>query len=95
MRIRAFACVLSFALIATQALAQPEVKELAARPGVTVALVHAKAARPMASAVLFQGGSGNIGISPNGSMRVESCLSGGAAAFHANGSLSAATAAAS
>lgn len=85
MRTRVFTCLLSFTLMATQALAQPEVKELATRPGVTVTLVYAKAANPVASAVLFQGGSGNIGIFPNGSMRVEGFLSGGAAAFNANG----------
>src|ERR1035437_9777631 len=58
--------------------AQVEVKEITTRPGVTVRFVYAKADNPVASAVLFQGGSGNIGIFPNGSTRVQSFLSGGA-----------------
>lgn len=66
-------------------LAQVEVKELTTRPGVTIRFVYAKAENPVASAVLFQGGGGNIGIFPNGSMRVESFLSGGAHRFNQNG----------
>lgn len=65
--------------------AQVEVKEIATRPGVTVRFVYAKAENPVASAVLFQGGAGNIGIFPNGSMRVENFLSGGAHRFNQNG----------
>ncbi len=65
--------------------AQVEVKEIASRPGATVRFVYARAENPVASAVLFQGGAGNIGIFPNGSMRVESFLSGGARRFTQNG----------
>ncbi len=65
--------------------AQVEVKEITTRPGVTIRFVYAKAENPVASAVLFQGGSGHIGIFPNGSMRVENFLSGGAHRFNQNG----------
>ena len=65
--------------------AQVEVKEITTRPGVTIRFVYAKADNPVASAVLFQGGAGNIGIFPNGSMRVENFLSGGAHRFNQNG----------
>ena len=65
--------------------AQVEVKEITTRPGVTVRFVYAKADNPVASAVLFQGGSGNIVIFPNGSMRFEGFLSGGAHRFTQNG----------
>lgn len=65
--------------------AQVEVKEITTRPGVTIRFVYAKAENPVASAVLFQGGGGNIGIFPNGSMRVENFLSGGAHRFNQNG----------
>lgn len=64
---------------------QLEVKELPSRPGTTVRFVFAKAENPVASAVLFQGGGGAIGIYPNGSMRVENFLSGGAGRFTRNG----------
>jgi len=65
--------------------AQIEVKELTTRPGVTIRFVYAKAVNPVASAVLFQGGTGNIGIFPNGSINRESFLSGGAHRFTQNG----------
>lgn len=65
--------------------AQVQVKEITTRPGVTVRFVYAKADNPVASAVLFQGGSGNIGIFPNGSMNREAFLSGGAKRFTQNG----------
>jgi pimeloyl-ACP methyl ester carboxylesterase len=65
--------------------AQIEVKEIATRPGVTVRVVYSKAENPVASAVLLQGGNGSIGIFPNGSMRVEGFLSGGAHRFNQNG----------
>ena len=73
----------AFAPITSQA--QVEVKEITTRPGVTVRFVYAKAENPVASAVLFQGGSGNVGIFPNGSMRMEGFLSGGAQRFTQNG----------
>lgn len=81
---------LSLMLIALVAVpiaaqAQIEVKELPSRPGVTVRFVYVKAENPIASAVLFQGGAGAIGIYPNGSMRVENFLSGGAHRFTSNG----------
>ena len=65
--------------------AQAEVKEIPTRPGVTIRFVYARAENPVASAVLFQGGGGNIGIFPNGSMRDENFLSGGAHRFNQNG----------
>ena len=67
------------------AFAQLEVKELNTRPDVTLRFAYARAPNAIASAVLFQGGGGNIGIFPNGSMRVESFLSGGARRFNDNG----------
>lgn len=73
----------SFAPISSHA--QIEVKEITTRPGITIRFVYAKAENPVASAVLFQGGGGNIGIYSNGSMRVESFLSGGASRFIQNG----------
>jgi pimeloyl-ACP methyl ester carboxylesterase len=76
---------MSASLVPLSSRAQVEVKEIATRPGVTIRFVYAKAENPVASAVLFQGGSGNIGIFPNGSMRVESFLSGGARRFTQNG----------
>lgn len=72
-------------LAPTSGHAQVEVKEITTRPGVTIRFVYAKAQQPVASAVLFQGGAGNIGIFPNGSMRVENFLSGGAHRFNQNG----------
>ena len=69
----------ALALVAGGAFAQVEVKELPTRPDVTIRFVYARAETPVANAVLFQGGGGNIGIFPDGSMRVENFLSGGAA----------------
>ncbi|MCF8178243.1 MAG: hypothetical protein K9J74_07015 [Sulfuritalea sp.] len=65
--------------------AQVDVRELTTRPGVTLRFIYAKAEHPVASAVLFQGGGGNIGIFPNGSIRAENFLSGGARRFTQNG----------
>lgn len=77
--------ILSTSLASMASQAQVEVKEISPRPGVTLRFVYAKAENPVASAVLFQGGPGNIGIFPNGSMRVEAFLSGGAHRFTRNG----------
>lgn len=66
-------------------LAQVEVRELATRPDVTLRFIHGKAANAVASAVLFQGGGGNVGIFPNGTVRNENFLSGGARRFMDNG----------
>lgn len=76
---------IAFALACGSALAQVDVQELPTRPDVTLRFVYARAENPVASAVLFQGGGGNIGIFPNGSIRVENFLSGGAARFTQNG----------
>ncbi|MEY4295818.1 MAG: hypothetical protein RLY82_1506 [Pseudomonadota bacterium] len=73
------------AFVALPSHAQVEVKEITTRPGVKLRFVYAKAENPVASAILFQGGSGVIGIFPNGSMRVEGFLSGGAHRFTQNG----------
>lgn len=72
-------------LVSGFAFGQVEVRDLTTRPDVTLRIVYAKAAKPIASAILFQGGGGNIGIFPNGSMRVENFLSGGAKRFTDNG----------
>lgn len=74
--------LLSHACLAS---AQVEVQELKTRPDVTLRFVYAKAPNAFASAVLFQGGGGAIGIFPNGSMRNENFLSGGARRFNDNG----------
>ena len=73
------------ALAPALAFGQVEVKEFTPRPDVTLRIVYAKAQNPVATAVLFQGGAGNIGIFPNGSMRDENFLSGGARRFNDNG----------
>lgn len=67
------------------AQAQVEVREIPTRPGVTLRFLYAKAENPVASAVLFQGGSGNIGIFPSGSTRNEGFLATGAKRFIENG----------
>lgn len=72
-------------LVSGFAHGQVEVIEVTTRPDVTVRFVYARAENPVASAVLFQGGGGNIGIFRNGSMRVENFLSGGAGRFTRNG----------
>jgi hypothetical protein len=79
------AVFMALALLPGWGLAQVEVKELPTRPDVTIRFVYARAENPVANAILFQGGPGNIGIFPNGSMRVENFLSGGAARFTQNG----------
>jgi len=77
--------LLLLALVSGFAFGQVQVEELPTRAGVTLRFAYAKAENPIASAVLFQGGSGNIGMFPNGSMRVENFLSGGARRFADNG----------
>jgi dienelactone hydrolase len=67
------------------AQASIEVKQLTTRAGVTVRFLYARADNPVASAVLFQGGAGNIGLFPNGSMRNEGFLASGAHRFTQNG----------
>ncbi len=71
--------------LGAHAQAQPEVRELTTRAGVTLRFVYLKAANPVASAVLFQGGSGNIGIFANGSMRESGFLAGGGQNFVPHG----------
>jgi hypothetical protein len=51
-------------LLPALALAQLEVHELKTRPEVTLRFVYSKAPGAFASAVLFQGGGGAIGIFP-------------------------------
>lgn len=65
--------------------AQIEVREIPTRPGVTLRFLYAKAEHPVASAVLLQGGSGAIGIYPNGTTQSEGFLATGAARFAGNG----------
>lgn len=83
--LKILAVFLSASLVPAASQAQVEVKEISPRPGVTLRFVYAKAENPVATAVLFQGGPGNVGIFPNGSMRVEAFLSGGAHRFNQNG----------
>lgn len=65
--------------------AQVDVREIPTRPGVTLRFIYAKAENPVASAVLLQGGSGAIGIYPNGTTQNEGFLATGAARFVQNG----------
>lgn len=65
--------------------AQTEVKEIPTRAGVTVRFIYARAENPVASAVLLQGGSGAIGIYPNGSTQNSGFLATGAERFAGNG----------
>jgi pimeloyl-ACP methyl ester carboxylesterase len=65
--------------------AQPEVREIPTRPGVTLRFLYAKAENPVASAVLLQGGSGAIGIFPNGTTQSSGFLATGAERFAGNG----------
>ncbi len=66
-------------------LAEPEVREIPTRPGVTVRFLYARAENPVASAVLLQGGSGAIGIYPNGTTESSGFLATGAERFTRNG----------
>lgn len=65
--------------------AQPVVLSIETRPGVQVKFLYVAAQEPIASAVLFQGGFGNIGLYANGSMREAGFLSGSGARFAASG----------
>lgn len=80
-QLRAWSLVACLLFVARFGWAQIEVKEIQARPGASVPFLYAKAEGAVASAVLFQGGAGNIGLFPNGSMREEGFLSGGAQRF--------------
>lgn len=84
LRMALFSAALAAALGA-HAQVQPEVREISTRPGVTLRFVYLKAAQPVASAVLFQGGPGNIGIFPNGSMRNGGFLAAGGQNFVQHG----------
>lgn len=69
-------------LFSSTAIGQVEVRDLSTRPGVTMRIAYAKAAAPVASAILFQGGGGDIGVFPNGSIKNDSAfLSGGIKRF--------------
>lgn len=84
LRAAVFAAALG-ASLGAPAQTQAEVRELTVRPGVTLRFLYLKAATPVASAVLFQGGTGNIGIFPNGSMRDSGFLAGGGQNFVSQG----------
>ncbi|MBL8470699.1 MAG: alpha/beta hydrolase [Rhodocyclaceae bacterium] len=76
---------LMFFVFAAFAHAQIVGKDIPSRPGVTVRIAYAKAENPVASAVLFQGGPGKIGVFPNGSIKADWLfLSGGAKRFTDN-----------
>lgn len=64
---------------------QMEVREIPTRENVTVRFVLFKAESPVANAILMQGGGGNVGIYPNGSIRMEGFLSSGAHRFTRDG----------
>jgi hypothetical protein len=73
------------ALLSPFAYSQVEVKDLQPRPGVTLRIAYSKAATPVASAVLFQGGGGNLKIFANGSIANDTAfLSGGIKRFTDN-----------
>lgn len=74
--------LLASVCLPSMVFAQAEVQELKTRPDVTVRFVYSRAQNPVASAVLFQGGGGNIGIFANGTVRNENFLSGGARRFN-------------
>lgn len=74
-----------FLLWPLAAQSQQDVREIPTRPGVTLRFIYAPADNPVASAVLLQGGSGAIGIFPNGSTRSEGFLATGARRFAGNG----------
>ncbi len=61
--------------------AQIEARELPTRPGVTIRFVYARAAVPIVNAILFQGGEGNVGVHPDGSVRSSGFLAAGAQRF--------------
>lgn len=84
-RLKALWIVAGLLSLTNHGFAQIEVREISARPGTSVRYVYAKAEGAVASAILFQGGGGNIGIFPNGSVRDEGFLSGGAQRFLRNG----------
>jgi len=67
------------------AQSQQEVREIPTRQGVTVRFIYARAENPVASAVLLQGGSGAIGIYPNGTTQNGGFLATGAERFTRNG----------
>ena len=78
------ALLVALCTISPPAFAQAQVLEMASRPGVTVRFAYFPAANPVASAILFQGGAGNIGLYPNGSTRSGGFLATGAANFNRN-----------
>lgn len=67
------------------ALSQPSVHTIETRPGVQLRFLYVPADNPVATAVLFQGGYGKIGLYANGSMREEGFLSGGGDRFARQG----------
>lgn len=69
------------AFAASIAHGQVVVRDLSSRPDVTVRIAYARAANPVASAVLFQGGGGNVGIYPNGTMNWNNQFLSGAGAL--------------
>jgi hypothetical protein len=82
---RSILAFLICAIVPLTVRAQVEVREIPTRSGVTLKFVYAKAEQPVATAVLFQGGEGIIGIYPNGSMANDKgFLSGGAGRFTRN-----------
>lgn len=78
-KVAMLATAFSVAIACAQTAVQ--VKEIETRPGVKLRFLYAQANPTMASAVLLQGGEGNIGIFPNGSTREDGFLVGGAERF--------------
>ena len=80
---------LVFLMLLTTARAQTVgLIEIPSREGVKQPFLYSKAASPVATAILFQGGPGKIGVAgsaTNGWARFENFLSGGARRFTDNG----------
>jgi dienelactone hydrolase len=84
-RIRPFLTALLLAWLPLIASAQASVHTLQTRPGAKLKFLYLPADNPVATAVLFQGGYGKIGLYDNGSMQEEGFLSSGGSRFVRNG----------
>lgn len=79
------ACTVLVGLSPLTGMAQVEVKEITTRPGVTVKFIYAKAANPVASAILFPDGFSANPIYANGDVKSANFLASDAARFVLNG----------
>lgn len=78
-------CAALLGLTPLTSLAQVEVKEITTRPSVTVKFVYAKAANPVASAILFPDGYQSNPIFANGDVKTSNFLNADVARFVQNG----------